>query len=1368
MKERAQFYISQALARSRLRSGIRQVALAFSLLVILGVFWGLKLTGITKAGDAFCGKAEHVHRNSCPIGCTTPIHVHDRTCYSDIRADVEGAADWRMSMLGWIPNGVTADNVVAIAQSQLGYQESVKNFQVDALGIRRGITRYGQWYGNPYGDWSAMFVAFCLHHAGVESVPTNAGPLAMQLQWETAGLYRPADYYTPRRGDVLFLAKDGSSVSSVAIITGFENGVITVIEGDLDRQVREASYQVHDPAIQGYGLVPDEATPIVLPAAAGSTGFAKTVGYDRNLFNDQNCFVLYTTVNGQYYAFDGGGVTTTTNYQSTLVVTGSGVRVRSNSQYAQLDTASGKFVVTSTANQGAVFNFGITSRCTVWLDGTAGGQGQLGGSDNRAYSVTTGSRFTLPTSWKSPVKYEQTLRGWYDVTNRKYYAPGQEITVTGDMVLYADFVAATYDIGQYNAQVSDTVSTNAFITTHVFDYNYLFNVMSANPNITVNASSHTETWSMVQNGTVSYNGKDSLEFVFVDYDGSSRLPDMSNRNDANNYLGEGIVTPGIYSPELGQILFDTGNAMDPATGQGIIGKTYLGTADHLFHLMTDPNDPHYGYYYYDSARNAAAFNQSDGRFYVYDYLTATTDSVNGGIMSDFLPFNSPYANTAGKTIPTYNYSGENGEYAGVPHYRYDAKYSEGTSHVATNYAFGLRMDVSFYLSGVPGQLAQNGNTPNRDVFGNEMHFQFNGDDDVWVLVDGQLVLDIGGIHGIEGGDVNFSTGVVTVNGVVDQTLSNVVKKIAAGEHTLTIMYLERGSSQSNAAFYFNLAPRFSLDIQKEDVLTQKLLDGAQFSVYTDAACTQPAKLYTSEQAFHMGEAARNTFTIQEGKTHMWGLASGNTYYIKETRGPDAEGYSCANGIIRLLLDKDGVATYYVDVIPDGSGNPVSNGFTVHNVRIDEQTQSAYIVITNAPDVVTETTTVQVYKQWEDELDHSGDYITAYLTVTDPDGTVRRIREITLSAENNWIYTWTNLPKYDYERMTKVQYGITESYESGYYSTVRKVTEIVVGSTTWGEAMEFKNGQTYVLQTANGCLSTTGAGSDTGYKWVDLETAKASPYALWTAHISGNTMKLTNGAGQTITFYYGGGSPTDFYSSTGGESNNSKQYFRWSTAGTSGFRFYYDAPNGWDYYMATSLNSAGKFNYSTSASGGMIFKPLTKITTEQIVEVQDWGYQILNTPLAKDNETSLTVVKHWDLGMMGTVADYEQAQVTVKLLANGVDTGRTVTLSLKNGWQDSFLGLPYKDAEGNVIAYTVEESWQTIYWRPSYGQVSIVDGNPPTYSTYITNTHVSAGGPMLPTTGTAARMIIVLCGAGILLATLVYGFASRRKRERRMK
>ena len=114
-----------------------------------------------------------------------------------------------------------------------------------------------------------------------------------------------------------------------------------------------------------------------------------------------------------------------------------------------------------------------------------------------------------------------------------------------------------------------------------------------------------------------------------------------------------------------------------------------------------------------------------------------------------------------------------------------------------------------------------------------MHFRFTGDDDVWIFVDGKMVLDLGGLHGRETGDINFSTGEVTINGVKNNELSENLQSIQAGEKTLTMYYLERGSSLSNCAIYFNLAPRFAFSIQKEDVLTKEVLNGAQFSVYTD-------------------------------------------------------------------------------------------------------------------------------------------------------------------------------------------------------------------------------------------------------------------------------------------------------------------------------------------------------------------------------------------------------------------------------------------------------------------------------------------------------------------------------------------------------
>ena len=1327
MPENKERLLEQLNISSKDRSGLRQIVPTLSLLVVLMVFWSLKLTGIGVAGEAFCGIPEHTHGEECfrktlvctleetagetqvtgetqatgetqttentEVGhthtdecyevtaiCELDEHIHIESCYSNVHADLETSDDWEATLADMVRGPTTRENVILVAQSQLDYTESELNFQVDAGGVRRGITRYGQWYGNPYGDWSAMFVSFCLEYAGASDLPMNAGPESMRIEWEAAEIYQTAEEAAPERGNLIFLCKgepELQNANAVAIITGVDETTITVIEGDLENTVAETQYALDDPAIMGYGILPQEDPIMVL--APGDQG----------------------------------------------------------------------------------------AKCTVWLDGTNGGMTPLTGSPNTAISTNVGSVIQLPETWTSPSKYSYKLRGWYDITNSQYYLPGAEMTVTGNAVLYADWVASTYDIGQFNAQVADTVSTSSFITTYMFDYNYLFNIHSSKAQITVNDRSHSETWSMVTSGNVAHGNAQTLNFVFVENDNSGgKLAMPNNRNSNNTYPGEGIVTPGIYTSQLGNLLFDTNNQFDPATGEGVLGKTYLGTGDHLFQIMDDPNDEHYGYYYYDSKRNAASYNQSNGRFYVYEYLEATSDSI-GGAYSDFLPLNSPYANTNGKNVGRYTYNGTSGEYNGVSHYRYDSKYNSGdhnsTNNVITDYAYGMRTDIRFYLPNDPGTGG------NKDMYGNDMQFQFSGDDDLWVLIDGKLVLDIGGIHGAEQGVIDFSTGEVTVQGKGQTSLMDL--GITAGDHTMSILYLERGSSMSNCSIYFNMAPRFGLELKKEDVLTQEVLNGAQFSVYKDLACTEPAQLWESESAYNADLAdgtldqATNTFTVRNGKAVFWGLGSGNTYYIKETAAPNKEGYGITSGVIRLKIEREGQATYLVDVIKDAEGNDISNGYTVHGVTIDEQTQTVYLVVTNAPETVTEITTVQVLKKWEDTADHSGDYIQAYLTVTDPDGTVRRIREITLSDENGWNYIWTNLPKYDYEAMTEVQYGIEESYESGYYSTVRRITQIEINSTAWAESLTFQNGQTYILRTSSGYLSTINNNADTGYKWVNEQTAKSSPNALWTATVTNNKVKFTNGVGQTITFYYNNGSPTDFYARIGSPGTNDRQEYGYSNR-NGGIQIFYQQGNT-KYYMTSSMNSSGKFGYNTNQNQSMIFTPVCRVTQSDVRPVEDWAYQITNIPLAANNETSFAVRKAWDIPEGYDETFYQEFAVTVRLLANGVNTGRTITLNLKNNWRGTFQGLPYQDDNGNVIVYTVQEVWEQARWHSTYGPIQTIDGKVPTYSTVITNTYL-LGGPLLPSTGSAARYAYVLCGWAIILGTLVYGIGSRRKRERRMK
>ena len=459
-----------------------------------------------------------------------------------------------------------------------------------------------------------------------------------------------------------------------------------------------------------------------------------------------------------------------------------------------------------------------------------------------------------------------------------------------------------------------------------------------------------------------------------------------------------------------------------------------------------------------------------------------------------------------------------------------------------------------------------------------------------------------------------------------------------------------------------------------------------------------------------------------------------------------------------------MVTDLADVITGIDGKKPSNGFTVHGAKIDEETQMVYLVVTNAPETVTETTTVQVLKQWEDATDHSEDYITAYLTVTDPDGTIRRIREVILGNENDWMYIWTNLPKYDYEALAEVQYGVEESYESGYYSTARQITELEITRTRWAEALSFRNGETYLIRTANGYLATQDNRADTGYRWVDEQTAQDLPNALWTAAVNGTAVKLTNGVGQTITFYYNNGNPTDFYAKSDAPQSVDRQEFSYSSY-AGGLQLCYQQ-NGNNYYLAKSWNSSQKFGYTGNRNDALVLTPLKKITTTTVLENGGWAYQITNTPLAADNETSLSVKKNWVIPEGYSPSLYQEYAVTVRLFANGTNTGRSLTLNLKNNWQGEFLGLPYKDDSGKVIEYTVDEVWQKAHWTTSGGEVGSTGGSPPVYSAVITNTY-HPNGPSLPSTGSAARLMYVLCGSGMMLGSLVYGIGLRRKRERRM-
>lgn len=205
----------------------------------------------------------HVHTDACyekTLICQKEEHVHSLQCYSDPDA-VETPEEWEQSLPAGTGNA--AEDLAAVARSQLGYAESAVNYLVDADGKTvHGYTRYGAWRDQPHAaDWSALFASFCLHYA---NVPETAFPRGDSCEsWMTAlqtmERYQPSDGYSPKPGDVAFLDLDEDDAADhVGIVLG-ENAAAV---GDVDGKVAETPL---DTAL-GYGVLPTDA-PKKAPAA---------------------------------------------------------------------------------------------------------------------------------------------------------------------------------------------------------------------------------------------------------------------------------------------------------------------------------------------------------------------------------------------------------------------------------------------------------------------------------------------------------------------------------------------------------------------------------------------------------------------------------------------------------------------------------------------------------------------------------------------------------------------------------------------------------------------------------------------------------------------------------------------------------------------------------------------------------------------------------------------------------------------------------------------------------------------------------------------------------------------------------------------
>ena len=330
-----------------------------------------------------------------------------------------------------------------------------------------------------------------------------------------------------------------------------------------------------------------------------------------------------------------------------------------------------------------------------------------------------------------------------------------------------------------------------------------------------------------------------ISMKMIDYSNTSGTnPNWRDKDQSAFFKGDNN-TAGLLSTNLGEDGYPTSTQDKTGHVQSLSGL-YSG-AEHVNYLFLASKYNESGYFEYDSTQNAAHLND-DGTFTVYDQLFAVNTS-DGPTRThgQFMPYNeidtsviAPYTNQTdvlGNPLPdTDPRKGEEMFWADGP----DA-----------NYFFGMEMEAGFTQT-----------ASGLDAWGHDIIFEFSGDDDFWFYVDGELVLDLGGVHSAMTGSINFRTGEVKssrgnstlyeifkknykARGLSDSEINAKLDEIfttnSSGQHvfkdytnhTMKMFYMERGAGASNLHMRFNLAA-----VKPGTVVLSKSISGTDKPDYT--------------------------------------------------------------------------------------------------------------------------------------------------------------------------------------------------------------------------------------------------------------------------------------------------------------------------------------------------------------------------------------------------------------------------------------------------------------------------------------------------------------------------------------------------------
>lgn len=214
----------------------------------------------------------HHHTDACyeeVLVCPLPEHHHTVSCLSDTSADLETPEEWQAANADAVITGEWNKDLLSVAKTQLGYEQSEKNFEIDpADGVTlRYYSRYGQSYGNAYGEWDVMFLAYCLKYAEIpqSAIPQEASVLALRSSMSGMDWLLEEDGSAAQPGDIVIYNK--YVTRTVAVDSSADSA-----EPDLDDQFSVDAEFENSAELEGSGVSAQDAA----PSADDSTGAQDT------------------------------------------------------------------------------------------------------------------------------------------------------------------------------------------------------------------------------------------------------------------------------------------------------------------------------------------------------------------------------------------------------------------------------------------------------------------------------------------------------------------------------------------------------------------------------------------------------------------------------------------------------------------------------------------------------------------------------------------------------------------------------------------------------------------------------------------------------------------------------------------------------------------------------------------------------------------------------------------------------------------------------------------------------------------------------------------------------------------------------------